>query len=125
MTLSRLFTCLLLTAASAAAQPAAPDPDAPAAERATFKVADGFDVALFASEADGVVKPMQIRFDARGRLWVIGSTVYPQLEPGQVPDDKVQILEDTDGDGKADKTTVFARGLTIPTGLEIDGDAKG
>ena len=66
-----------------------------------------------------MVKPIQSRFDARGRLWVVGSTVYPQLEPGQVPNDKVIILEDTDGDGRADKTTVFADGLFIPTGIEI------
>ena len=60
-----------------------------ATELASFKIADGFEVQLFASEKDGVVKPIQIRFDARGRLWVIGSTVYPQIEPGQKPDDKV------------------------------------
>ncbi|HVY69064.1 MAG TPA: PVC-type heme-binding CxxCH protein [Verrucomicrobiae bacterium] len=86
---------------------------------ASFKVAPGFEVNLFASEKDGVVKPIQSRFDASGRLYVIGSTVYPQLQPGQQPNDKVIILEDTDGDGRADKTTVFADGLFIPTGLEI------
>ena len=102
----------------------AADPDDPAAELASFQVADGFEVNLFASEKDGVVKPIQIRFDARGRLWVIGSTVYPQIEPGQTPNDKVLILEDTDGDGRCDKTTVFADGLMIPTGLELgDGGA--
>src|SRR5205085_8048966 len=69
--------------------------DDPAAELASFQVADGFQVNLFASERDGVVKPIQIRFDARGRLWVIGSTVYPQIEPGQTPNDKLLILEDT------------------------------
>jgi putative heme-binding domain-containing protein len=52
-------------------------------------------------------------------LWVIGSTVYPQIEPGQVPNDKVLILEDSDGDGRCDKTTVFADGLMIPTGIEL------
>jgi len=98
---------------------AAPASDAPADEIASFKLAPGFEANLFASEADGIVKPIQCRFDARGRLWVIGSTVYPQLEPGQVPNDKVIILEDTDGDGRADKSTVFADGLFIPTGLEI------
>lgn len=102
----------------------AADADDPAIERASFQVADGFDVSLFASEKDGVVKPIQIRFDARGRIWVIGSTVYPQIEPGQIPNDKILILEDTDGDGRCDKTTVFADGLMIPTGLELgDGGA--
>jgi glucose/arabinose dehydrogenase len=99
--------------------------DDPAFELASFKIAPGFEVNLFASETNGVVKPIQCRWDARGRLWVIGSSVYPQLQPGEIPDDKVVILEDTDGDGRADKTTIFARGLMIPTGLEVDGDARG
>ena len=98
---------------------AAADLDDPATEQATFQVADGFEVNLFASEKEGVVKPIQVRFDARGRLWVIGSTVYPQIEPGQVPNDKVLVLEDTDRDGHVDKTTVFADGLMIPTGIEL------
>lgn len=93
--------------------------DDPAAELDSFQVADGFEVSLFASENDGVLKPIQLRFDARGRLWVIGSTVYPQIEPGQLPNDKVLILEDTDGDGRCDKTTIFADGLMIPTGIEL------
>ncbi len=97
----------------------AADSNSPASELASFQLADGFDINLFASETNGVVKPIQIRFDARGRLWVIGSTVYPQIEPGQKPDDKVLILEDTNGDGRADKTAVFADGLMIPTGLEV------
>jgi putative heme-binding domain-containing protein len=114
---------LLVTLLPLAARAA--DPDSPAAELASFAVADGFDVRLFASEADGVVKPIQIRFDARGRLWVIGSSVYPQPGAGDVPNDKVLILEDADGDGRADKTTVFADGLAIPTGLEVTGDGTG
>src|SRR2546429_4668200 len=89
----------------------AADSDDPAAELASFQVADGFEVSLFASEQNGVVKPIQIRFDARGRLWVIGSTIYPQIEPGQTPDDKVFVLEDTNRDGRCDKTIVFADGL--------------
>jgi len=102
----------------------AQDRDDPAAELASFQVADGFQVNLFASEKDGVVKPIQMRFDARGRLWVIGSTVYPQIEPGQTPNDKVLILEDTAGEGRCNKTTIFADGLTIPTGIELgDGGA--
>ena len=127
-----IFTWLVVMVASravtaTAADPAPPggDVDSPAAERATFTVADGFEVELFASEADGVRKPIQIRFDARGRLWVVGSTAYPQIEPGQAPDDKILILEDTDRDGRADKTTVFADKLMIPTGLELTGDGTG
>jgi hypothetical protein len=79
----------------------------------------GFEINLFASERDGVMKPIQMRWDARGRLWVVGSTTYPQIKPGEVPNDKIWILEDTKGGGYADKVTVFADGLMIPTGIEI------
>jgi putative heme-binding domain-containing protein len=94
----------------------------PAAELASFQIADGFEVSLFASEKDGLIKPIQMRFDTRGRLWVIGSTVYPQLEPGQKPNDKILILEDTDHDGRVDSVKTFADGLMIPTGLELTKD---
>jgi putative heme-binding domain-containing protein len=93
--------------------------DTPEFELASFKVADGFEANLFASEKDGIIKPIQMRWDERGRLWVIGSVTYPQVKPTEEPNDKVWILEDTNGDGKSDKTTVFADGLMIPTGLEI------
>ena len=61
-----------------------------------------------------------MRWDARGRLWVIQSKTYPQLKPGETPNDKVLSLEDTAFQRvHADKVTVFADGLMIPTGLEI------
>src|SRR5258707_1767046 len=84
-----------------------------------FKLRDGYEVSLFASEKDGITKPIQMRFDPQGRLWVACSTIYPQLQPGQKPNDKIVIIEDGDRDGKADKSTVFADGLMIPTGLEF------
>src|SRR6266568_432653 len=70
-------------------------------EFAGFNVAPGFAVNLFASEKEGVVKPIQMRWDERGRLWVIGSKTYPLVKPGEEPDDQVVILEDTDHDGTA------------------------
>ncbi|HRI13294.1 MAG TPA: HEAT repeat domain-containing protein [Verrucomicrobiota bacterium] len=91
----------------------------PAAEQASFRVLDGFEVNLFASEREGVRKPIQIRFDPDGRLWVVGSVVYPQVKPGENPDDQVLVLDDTDHDGRADRSTVFAGGLQIPTGIEL------
>jgi putative heme-binding domain-containing protein len=91
-----------------------PDPEI---ERRSFKVAEGFEVTLFAADPL-VAKPTQMNFDARGRLWISTSSVYPQVVPGEIPNDKIVILEDTDGDGKADKSTVFAEGLFIPTGIE-------
>jgi putative heme-binding domain-containing protein len=106
---------------------AAPIPPTTAEESlAMMQTADGFAVSLFASEADfpELAKPVQIAFDARGRLWVCTMPSYPQLVPGETPDDKVLILEDTDGDGRADRRTVFAAGLYLPTGLELgDGGA--
>jgi putative heme-binding domain-containing protein len=99
-----------------------PDPD-PEIERQSFQVADGFEVSLFAADPL-LAKPIEMAFGADGRLWVASSEVYPQVKPGQQVDDKVLVLEDSDGDGKADKTTIFARGLLIPTGVEPgDGGA--
>src|SRR5438552_2586228 len=99
-----------------------PDPD-PEIERRSFQVADGFEVNLFAADPL-LAKPIQMNFDAQGRLWVACSEVYPQIKPGQKANDKIIILEDQDGDGRADKTTVFVDGLLIPTGVEPgDGGA--
>jgi putative heme-binding domain-containing protein len=93
-----------------------PDPD-PEKERKALIVADGFEINLFASDPL-LAKPIQMNFDAAGRLWVATSETYPQIKPGQKANDKIVILEDTKGDGKADKVTVFADGLLIPTGIE-------
>src|SRR5262245_51511175 len=93
-----------------------PDPD-PELERKSFQVADGFEVNLFAADPL-LAKPIQMNFDTRGRLWIASSEAYPQIKPGAKANDKIIILEDTKGVGKADKTTVFMDGLLIPTGLE-------
>ncbi|HWB02821.1 MAG TPA: PVC-type heme-binding CxxCH protein [Verrucomicrobiales bacterium] len=91
----------------------------PDEERATFKVRDGFDVNLFASEADGLVKPLSMRWDERGRLWAACSPSYPQLDPNTPASDYILICEDTNADGRADKFTRFAEGLTMPMGIEF------
>jgi len=95
-----------------------PDPD-PATQRAALKPAEGFEINLFASEPQ-ISKPIHMNFDAAGRLWVVGSPLYPQIRPEQRAGDKVYILKDTDGDGTADSATVFAEGLLIPTGILPD-----
>ncbi len=89
-----------------------------AEEQATFKVADGFVVNLFADESLGVAKPTQFAWDAKGRLYVCCSPTYPQAVPGVKPRDYILRLEDTDGDGKADKAVRFAEGLTMVQGVE-------
>jgi putative heme-binding domain-containing protein len=110
--------CVFLVSSSAFAQRDAtiPDPD-PEIERKALQVADGFEVNLFAADPL-LAKPIQMNFDSAGRLWLACSESYPQIRPGQKANDKIIVLEDSDGDGKADKTTVFADGLLIPTGLE-------
>jgi putative heme-binding domain-containing protein len=96
-----------------------PDPD-PELERQTFQLADGLEVNLFAADPL-LAKPIHINFDAQGRLWVASSEVYPHIKPGQTATDKILVLEDGNADGVADKTTVFADGLLIPTGV-LPGD---
>ena len=73
-------------------------------------------LVLFASEPD-IMKPIAFAWDTRGRLWVAETSDYPHgvMEDQQQGHDKIVICEDTDGDGKADKFTVFADHLNIPT----------
>lgn len=87
-----------------------------------LKVPQGYKIELFASEEafPDLAKPMQMSFDNKGRLWVAVMPSYPHYKPGDAkPDDKILIFEDTNNDGKADKQTVFARGLHLPLGFEI------
>jgi putative heme-binding domain-containing protein len=94
----------------------------PAAEELkAFRVDPRFEVNLFAGEEQfpDIVAPIQLRWDSRGRLWVSCSTTYPHVYPGNEANDKLVILEDTDGDGRADKSTVFADDLHIPLSFEF------
>ncbi|MEO5891323.1 MAG: PVC-type heme-binding CxxCH protein [Ferruginibacter sp.] len=87
-----------------------------------FKMAPGYKIDLFASEQEfpDLAKPVQISFDNKGRLWVAVMPTYPHWRPGDPkPNDKLLILEDTDGDGRADKETVFADHLQLPLGFEF------
>jgi putative heme-binding domain-containing protein len=92
-----------------------PIPD-PELERATFRVPDGFEVTLYAADP-AIAKPIQMNFDEDGRLWIASSEVYPHILPGAPASDRVVVVEDVDHNGVADKTTVFADGLLIPTGV--------
>ncbi|MGC3970634.1 MAG: GDSL-type esterase/lipase family protein [Pirellulales bacterium] len=86
-----------------------------------FELPAGYEVNLFASERDfpDLANPVQFSFDAKGRLWVTTMQSYPMYLPGTPVDDKILILEDTDDDGRADKQTVFADKLHVPTGIEF------
>ncbi len=113
--LTTALLALLATPLPAQRNAPVPDPD-PELERKTFQVAEGFEVNLFAADPL-LAKPIQMNFDPAGRLWLACSEAYPQIKPGQKQNDKILILEDSKGTGKADKVTVFAEGLLIPTGL--------
>ena len=86
-----------------------------------LKPAAGYEVALFASEREfpELANPLAMTFDTRGRLWVLTSPTYPHVGPDETPDDKLIILEDGNGDGRADKVKVFADRLYIPTGFAL------
>ena len=88
----------------------------PAQELATFRVADGFRVELVASEPM-VQDPVAITFDARGRLWVVEMRGFmPDIDGHgeKEPVGRVSVLEDDDGDGRMDRSTVFLDGLVLP-----------
>ncbi|HVL15096.1 MAG TPA: PVC-type heme-binding CxxCH protein, partial [Gemmata sp.] len=91
----------------------------------SMTVPEGFSVSVFAGEPD-VHQPIAMTIDHRGRLWVIEAYTYPRRNPHPgpiIPDkklgDKVVIFEDTDGDGKHDKRTVFLEGLNLASGIEV------
>ena len=92
-------------------------PYSPAQSLQRMSVPDGFRVELVAAEPD-LVNPIAMCFDDRGRIWVTESVEYPR-KPAGPGRDRVKVLEDTDRDGRADKVTVFADGLNIPTGVAI------
>lgn len=89
----------------------------PEASQQLIQVPPGFDLQLFASEPD-IKTPIAGAWDEKGRLWIIETTDYPnQVRPDGKGNDVISILEDTDGDGKADSFKTFADSLNIPTSL--------
>ena len=88
----------------------------------TCTVPEGYELRLFADERKfpELANPVQLAFDSKGRLWVATMPSYPQWQPGEPkPADKLVILEDTDGDGRANKSTVFFDKLHCPTGFQF------
>jgi len=94
---------------------------------AQMTLAKGCKVQLFASEKEfpELVKPVQMAWDAKGRLWIAAWPNYPSRTPwSDTPEegDKLLVLEDTNGDGKADKCTTFLDDLNCPTGFQFYKD---
>lgn len=114
---------VILTSIAAAQNPltvSKPEPDnSVEVEQKSFTVSQGFEVNLFADETDGVANPICMSWDPAGRLWVLCTWAYPQLNLTEQPNDKLLILADNNGDGRADQTTVFADGLNMPTGFAL------
>ncbi|MDB5261036.1 MAG: rane-bound dehydrogenase domain protein, partial [Adhaeribacter sp.] len=77
-----------------------------------------FELQLFAAEPD-IINPINMSWDEKGRLWIVESVDYPNtfIETDGLANDRIKICEDTNGDGKADKFTIFADKLNIPTSL--------
>ncbi len=123
-------------------------PSTPAEQRAMFHLPPGFEIQLVAAEPE-IQKPLNLTFDAAGRLWVTGSEMYPwpastDAQGNPIPDfanayddiagafgargtapapsdkarDSVRVLSDFDDSGRAQKITVFADGLNIPSGVQ-------
>ena len=91
----------------------------PAEELRTLRSGDGIGVSLFASEPM-ITNPSAIDVDTRGRVWVAEIQWYRRSAKNP-PADKIKVLEDTDGDGRADKATVFADGLSAPMSICVAG----
>jgi putative membrane-bound dehydrogenase-like protein len=84
-----------------------------------FRLAPEWEVTLFAAEPD-VINPIAFTIDERGRVWVLECYEYPKrTPPGRMPRDRIKILEDTDGDGRADKVTIWAEGKDFPVRFDL------
>ncbi|MBM3998991.1 MAG: azurin [Planctomycetes bacterium] len=88
---------------------------------AKMTVHKGMKVERFADESmfPELVNPVQMAFDAKGRLWVAAWSTYPHWKPTEPMNDRLLILDDTDADGRADRCTAFASDLHNPTGFEF------
>jgi len=94
----------------------------PAVALKQFQTAPGVRVELVATEPE-VIDPVEIRFDERGRMWVVEMRGYPYGPPeGETPRSRIRVLEDRDGDGYFETARTFAQGLLLPTGLQPWGD---
>src|SRR5262245_64363331 len=106
---------MALSSLSAVVQDRALPPEEAAA---TMKLPPGFKATLFAGEP-AIVQPMAFTFDDRGRVWVVENLSYPTWKADGIGNDRVTILEDTDGDGRHDKRRVFLDNGVNVRGIEV------
>lgn len=92
------------------------EPQTPEQQLASFRVPEGFEVQLVATEPT-IAKPMNIAFDARGNLWVTSSNEYPYPAKVGLGSDRITVLSDPNGDGYHENAVQFAEDLNIPIGL--------
>ncbi|MCS6851667.1 MAG: HEAT repeat domain-containing protein [Gemmataceae bacterium] len=115
-----LLAGIILWSLAGAADPKEPGqgPLSPRDEQATFRVLPGFRVELVASEPD-VVDPVALAFDEDGRLFVAEMRGYPNggVATGQITSGQVRLLEDRNGDGVFESSTVYADGLRFPSAV--------
>src|SRR5689334_17597779 len=109
----RLAIVALLTLAASPHVPQSGPPYSPEAALGTFRVAEGFQIELFAAEPL-VSDPVAMEVDEHGRIYVVEMPGYPLDVSGS---GRVVLLDDTNGDGKPDKRVVFADGLRLPNGI--------
>src|SRR5882724_12368958 len=95
----------------------APDPLPPDKSLQTFRLSEDFHVELFASEPN-VVDPVDMAFDENGKIYVAEMIDYPDdPPPGKPARSRIRLLEDTDGDGKIDRSVIFADQVLEVSGL--------
>ena len=109
-----LTALVVALAALAESSPAGP-PYAPADTLSRFRLDRGFRIELMASEPD-IQSPIAMDIDERGRWFVLEMPGYPV---DTRPTGRVKLLEDTDGDGRPDRSTVFAEGLVLTIELTL------
>ena len=113
MSFCRLWVIAAVICAGCARKETGP-PYSPGKSMSSMEVAPGYRVELVVSEPD-VVSPVAVDIDEDGRMYVVEDRAYPLDVKGKVG--RVKLLEDTNGDGRPDKTTVFADNLVMPTGV--------
>lgn len=113
-----LVAVVMVMAPCAAGAPpvSQPGPRSPADTLKSLHLPPGFSARLFAGEPD-LVQPIGFCFDDRGRIWVAESFAYPKWKAEG--NDRISVFEDTDGDGRCDRKTVFYDKLNYVTGVEV------